>query len=379
MQQAGVVVLKLRFVAISFLSFLVAFDGGAPASGGTPVLGGGTATACANPTGGYEGFGRDTTGGAGKPVYRVINLNNSGPGSLRDAVSAGNRCVVFDVAGTISLTSFLKVGGANITIDGFTAPSPGINLTGWGFAWHGPPHGAVANIVARGIRVRGTVTPESLGADGFQISNVNNFVIDHVSIDQWGDGSIDIADGSSNGTIQWSIVGRGKGASPKSVLVKYETRRISIHHNLLMNSLDRNPYVAWSDKANEKSTEIVADIRNNLVWNYGWTGISVRHNAWANVVNNYCFSTAAPTADAALYIREGGVAYASGNFSPSGINIDAKGNRATPFPAILPALFTDAITAAHQIVAQAGARGPNFGLDSADLNYIGQILPALPR
>jgi hypothetical protein len=307
----------------------------------------------------------------------VTNLNNSGPGSLRDALSTGNRCVVFNVGGTIALSSAILVRGANITIDGFTAPSPGITLTGWGFDWHGPNRG-VANIIARGVRIRGTAYPESLGADGFQIVGVNNFVIDQVSIDQWGDGSIDISDGSSNGTVQWSIFGRGKGPSPKSMLVKYGARRISIHHNLFINSHDRNPFIAWTDNATEAPTEVVADVRNNLIWNYGWTGMSVRQRGWANIMDNYSFSAAAPTAGAALYIKEGAVAYASGNLSLNGIDINAMGNRTTPFPAVVPTT-TDALTAARQVVDRAGARGAKFGLDSADLRYVGQVVPSLPR
>ena len=76
--------------------------------------------ACANPSGGYEGFGRNTTGGAGKPVYRVTNLNDNGTGSLRDALSRGNRCVVFDVGGTISAAALLTKSVASpIAIPGF--------------------------------------------------------------------------------------------------------------------------------------------------------------------------------------------------------------------------------------------------------------------
>ncbi len=76
-----------------------------------------------------KGGGMYTTGARAVPIpeiYHVENLNDSGPGSLRDAVSIGNRIIVFDVAGTINLTKGLTLKAPNITILGQTSPGDGI-------------------------------------------------------------------------------------------------------------------------------------------------------------------------------------------------------------------------------------------------------------
>ena len=77
---------------------------------------------------GAEGHGRYVTGGRGGKVIHVTNLHDKGTGSFRAAVTGNSKkIIVFDVAGVIPLASDLTIG-ANTTILGQTAPSPGITL-----------------------------------------------------------------------------------------------------------------------------------------------------------------------------------------------------------------------------------------------------------
>jgi pectate lyase len=62
------------------------------------------------------------TGGLGKPVYTVTNLNDSGPGSYRNAVSVGDRYVVLDVSGRLDLASDIVTKASNLTVDGRDRP-----------------------------------------------------------------------------------------------------------------------------------------------------------------------------------------------------------------------------------------------------------------
>src|SRR5512137_424608 len=83
---------------------------------------------------GAEGFGANTPGGRGGKVIPVVNLNDSGPGSLRAACEAqGPRIVGFWVGGIIDLKSEIKVSKPYLTLAGQTAPGDGVCLRGYAF------------------------------------------------------------------------------------------------------------------------------------------------------------------------------------------------------------------------------------------------------
>lgn len=77
------------------------------------------------------GMGGFTHGGAkGREIW-VTNLNDSGPGSLRWAVSQkGNRMVCFKVSGSILLKSPIIIDNDSLSICGHSAPDQGITIQG---------------------------------------------------------------------------------------------------------------------------------------------------------------------------------------------------------------------------------------------------------
>ena len=209
-----------------------------------------------------EGFGAVTSGGSGKPECLVRSRADSGPGTLRECLASGDRHVKFAVAGEIQLLSRLYVLGGNVTIDGFSAPDPGITLRGHGLYLFRSVPGNPADahdVIVSGIRVRDT----SGSDDCISIYGLaHNIVIDHVSVANCGDGGIDVSQGPRNVTIQWSIV-----ATTKVMLIGTTGdggvlgERYSIHHNLIPAGVDRMPLIRPWNKVADDTT---ADIRNNI-------------------------------------------------------------------------------------------------------------------
>jgi len=129
---------------------------------------------------GAEGGGMYTFGGRGGRVIEVTNLNDYGPGSLRDACEQGGaRIVVFNVAGIIHITKPISIKAPYITIEGQSAPGDGICIAGES-VWVD-----THDVVVRFVRFRRGATDVTSRDDAFGGNPVGNIMIDHVS-GSWG-------------------------------------------------------------------------------------------------------------------------------------------------------------------------------------------------
>ncbi|KAF8077821.1 polysaccharide lyase family 1 protein [Lyophyllum atratum] len=224
---------------------------------------------------GAEGFGAQSTGGRGGSVYVVTNLNHSGAGSFRDAVSQSNRIVVFAVGGLITITSRIVVS-SHVTIAGQTAPGQGITVYG-----NGVSYSAADNTITRYIRFRMGTTGDSV-KDTITIANGANMIFDHVSV-SWGrDESFSINGDVSNITISDSIISQGLETHSCGGLIQTDGG-VSIIRSLYIDNKTRNPKVKG-----------VNEFVNNQVYNWGGGGGYIAGDSagpsYANILNNVFIS-----------------------------------------------------------------------------------------
>ena len=185
---------------------------------------------------GAQGWGRYATGGRTGSVYHVTNLNDSGTGSLRDAVSQPNRIVVFDVSGVIRINSRI-VFSKNLYVAGQTAPGEGITVYGDGVSFSGAD-----NIIVRYMRFR-MGHKGSSGKDCAGIANGQNMIFDHCSF-AWGlDETFSInPDGKGSTpeyiTLQHCVVGQGLMTHSAGGLM--QTNYVSLIGNFLCDNSTRN-------------------------------------------------------------------------------------------------------------------------------------------
>jgi hypothetical protein len=269
-----------------------------------------------------EGFGQHATGGRAGTVYHVTNLNDSGAGSFRDAVSQSNRIVVFDVGGYISLLTAVSVK-SNITIAGQTAPGQGIGFRGGEISFANS-----SNIICRYIRVRPGDETASTTDDALSLFRAKNAIVDHSSFEFAPWNNIDaVSDDWQNFpvtdiTFQDNLIadptGQQFGAHTESVSSQWAWYR-----NIFANSHNRNPLA--------KINDIFA---NNVLYNYSagyttHTSTQFKHD----IINNYfIFGPASTGTDNTWFqVDLNQSIYYAGNLKDTNLNGTLDGATTTPF------------------------------------------------
>ena len=256
-----------------------------------------------------EGFGKYTIGGRGGKVYIVSNLNDNGPGSLREALEAkGPRFVVFAVSGTIALEDELGIEDPYITVAGQTAPGGGICVKNYQVEVDAD------HVILRYLHFRpgdeAGKEQDAFSAEG------DHIVVDHCSV-SWGvDETLSINKGS-NITVQWCMVTESltdsihkKGKHGYGGL--WGGPGGSFHHNILAHHTSRTPRASGNKESG------LLDHRNNVIYNWGFNSAYGGEMWPRNFVNNYYKSGPATRHDMKhrIFLQKDprGKMYAAGNY-----------------------------------------------------------------
>lgn len=232
---------------------------------------------------GAEGAGGHALGGRGGKVLFVTTLNDSGPGSLREAVETkGPRTILFRVSGTIKLEKPLRIREGRVTIAGQSAPGDGITLRDH------PLEVAADDVVIRYIRSR--LGDESrTESDAIWIVAGHRIILDHVSASWSVDETLSASanytrpdQGFWDLTVQWSIIAdslthslHAKGEHGYGSLIRGgRGARISFHHNLWANHEARMPRPGNYSGPEIDPEGAFFDFRSNVFYNWGkgWSG-----------------------------------------------------------------------------------------------------------
>lgn len=241
---------------------------------------------------GASGFGSNTTHGRGGSIIEVTNLNDSGAGSLRDAISkSGARIVVFKVSGTIKLSQHLKIDNPYIYIAGQTSVN-GVQILGAGIQIR------THDVLIRGLMIRpgdGSSGAPLVDRTGIIIHNDRNstqpynIVIDHNSV-EWGtDEVVSTYRPVHDVTFSNNIVAEGlycaghpDGCHSMGMGIGPEAKNVTIYANLIANNDWRNPMVGGST---------TVEVINNLVYAWGAGGTIINSSgegaSLTNVIGNY--------------------------------------------------------------------------------------------
>jgi pectate lyase len=303
-----------------------------------------------------EGYGAYARGGRGGKVLFVTNLNDSGPGSLREAIEAkGPRTVIFRVGGLIE-TKGLVIREPYITIAGQTAPGDGICLKKTESGGDALSLSGTHDVIIRFLRIRAGNNTGEFRSDSFRVYDSDNFIIDHCSC-SWGNPETLSASGSVDRyTVQWCIASEGNNQQKHAFSTILGGRRSTWHHNLFAHMFSRVP--RWGD------ITVRCDFRNNVIYDWGHT-CGYGDLRMLNYVNNYLRKGPSTTQRPPYFIIDPKVVlpaslYLSGNIMAGnadvcrdnwkGVAADQSLRSAVSFPA--PQVQTQSAEEAFELVLQ---------------------------
>lgn len=330
------------------------------------------------PSGDYEGFGAVTRGHEDCPdrwsTYEVTSLADDGsPGTLRDAVAEGCRLVTFTVGGTITLEQTLNIRYGYVTIDGASAPEPGITIVQpAGVATTieaGNSSGPISDVVIHHLRMVGA-TVEEEGADIWGIDGeanpVSRIIIDHVTASGGQDGIFDLWSDVDDVTLSWNLmIDTAKMMHGSTNDITLTRDRVSIHHNVFARNNERQIRIR------HHSEQI--DYVNNVVWGWGFfeggaAGLHVAYdegevNPSLNVVGNvfhFVDGLDGDPEDAIIWETGAsvGTIFFDDNVVPRGEMDDVSNGNPQEIPAEAAVTTYEASTLAENVVPWVGTQYP---------------------
>lgn len=356
---------------------------------------------------GAWGGGMYSFGGRGGQILVVTNLNDSGPGSFREACETGGpRIVVFNVAGIIRLKDKIRIRAPYITISGSTAPGDGVCLAG------NTVELETHDVVIRHMRFRRGDTWVGDRNDSIGGNPIGNIMIDHVSA-SWGldecmsmyrhmhdhdnnPATPELKLPTVNITIQNSIFSEALNTYNHAFGSTIGGLNSTFHHNLWACNGGRNPSVGMYGDFT---------FANNVLFN--WVHRTVDggdHRSYFSIINNYFKPGPATPKDAPISYRllkpesersrtvfdNFGKAYVAGNIVEGnervtrdnwdgGVQPDSRAPVASVLPAIrtnqpfphAPLSIQPADKAYETVLASAGATLPRR--DSVDERIIRSV------
>jgi pectate lyase len=236
---------------------------------------------------GAQGGGAASVGGRGGAVLEVTNLNDSGPGSLREALAAsGPRTVVFRVGGLINVSGDLRIGNPFITVAGQTAPGGGIKLAGIGGIMWVNTHDAIIRYLSYDGNSPDSGPDKGSVAFDAGSGDCYNVIFDHISgFHVTNKQLIVLANDAGrvrNVTFQRCMTYKPDKLHPVGPMVDATTwpakdvTDIDYHHNFFGDTSHRLPLF------NGKSGRWV----NNIVYNWDWFATLLQGGCVVDAIGN---------------------------------------------------------------------------------------------